>query len=119
MGKEENLKPFPPGVSGNPAGKKKGTKNISTYLREYLEQSHTMDDPITGKKTKKKIAQFVALQQLKNAVIDGDRQSINDVMDRLEGKPISTVITEGDKVQKIEVEFVDSKTKGNKCPKKK
>jgi hypothetical protein len=36
-----NLKPWPPGVSGNPAGRKLGSKNISTIVRELLEQDIT------------------------------------------------------------------------------
>lgn len=30
----ENLKPFKPGQSGNPKGKPKGTKSLSTIIRE-------------------------------------------------------------------------------------
>jgi len=32
----ENLTPFQPGQSGNPAGKPKGTKHLSTYIQEAL-----------------------------------------------------------------------------------
>lgn len=34
----ENLKPFKPGESGNPAGKPKGTKNFTTLVREALQE---------------------------------------------------------------------------------
>jgi len=34
----ENLKPFKPGQSGNPKGKKPGTRSLSTIIREFLEQ---------------------------------------------------------------------------------
>lgn len=46
-----NLKPWPPGQSGNPQGKPKGTKHLSTYIQEM------MDDPgfIIGAKDKKNI----------------------------------------------------------------
>lgn len=38
MANEENLAPpFPKGVSGNPAGKPKGTRNRSTIVREAIE----------------------------------------------------------------------------------
>ena len=37
MANEENLKPFPKGVSGNPKGYTKGKKNRSTIIRELLE----------------------------------------------------------------------------------
>ena len=34
-----NLKPWKPGQSGNPAGRKPGSKNVSTIVRELLEQN--------------------------------------------------------------------------------
>lgn len=37
MAGEDNLTPWPPGVSGNPAGKPKGARNRSTIVREILE----------------------------------------------------------------------------------
>lgn len=36
MANEQNLKPWKPGQSGNPAGMKKGTKHISTWIQEML-----------------------------------------------------------------------------------
>lgn len=34
----QNLKPWKPGESGNPAGRKPGSKNVSTIIRELLEE---------------------------------------------------------------------------------
>jgi len=36
MANNQNLKPWKPGQSGNPAGKPKGTKHISTLIQELL-----------------------------------------------------------------------------------
>jgi hypothetical protein len=33
-----NLKPWQPGQSGNPAGRKVGSRNVSTIIRELLEE---------------------------------------------------------------------------------
>lgn len=33
-----NLKPWPKGVSGNSSGRKVGSKNLTTIVRELLEQ---------------------------------------------------------------------------------
>lgn len=33
----KNLKPWPSGVSGNPKGRKKGSKNLSTIVNELLD----------------------------------------------------------------------------------
>lgn len=37
QGRKENLTPWKPGQSGNPAGKKKGCKNVATRAKELLE----------------------------------------------------------------------------------
>ena len=37
----KNLKPWPKGVSGNPAGKPKGARNRSTIVREWLDADAT------------------------------------------------------------------------------
>jgi hypothetical protein len=36
--KYPNLKPWKAGQSGNPAGRKVGSKNVSTIIRELLEE---------------------------------------------------------------------------------
>lgn len=38
-----NLKPWQPGQSGNPAGRKPGSKNISTIIQKLLDQYATAD----------------------------------------------------------------------------
>lgn len=37
MANEQNLKPWQPGQSGNPAGKPKGTRHLSTWIQEMME----------------------------------------------------------------------------------
>jgi hypothetical protein len=41
--KYSNLKPWQPGQSGNPAGRKPGSKNISTMVAELLDEEATAD----------------------------------------------------------------------------
>lgn len=43
MANEQNLIPFKPGQSGNPKGKKPGTKNLSTIVRDILESELEWD----------------------------------------------------------------------------
>lgn len=37
MANSDNLKPFPKGISGNPSGRPKGSLNMATRIRDYLE----------------------------------------------------------------------------------
>jgi len=41
--KYPNLKPWQPGQSGNPAGRKPGSKNMSTIVRELLDEEASVD----------------------------------------------------------------------------
>jgi len=83
----ENLKPFPKGVSGNPKGRPKGRKNNVTIFREILEARDLKEsDPTTYLFSK-----LVDIIEDENPNISITRQAINDVFDRLYGKPESTV----------------------------
>jgi hypothetical protein len=62
---------FPPGQSGNPKGRQKGSKNKSTRLREELL------GPILPK----------AIEQLRQAVSDGERWAIETTISYSLPKP--------------------------------
>lgn len=72
-----NLKPWPKGISGNPAGRRVGSRNISTIVQEILEQDIDDDFPINERLTKllngknKSYVEAVAIAMTKKA-IDGD-----------------------------------------------
>ena len=83
----ENLKPFPKGVSGNPKGRPKGRKNNVTIFREILEARDLKEsDPTTYLFSK-----LVDIIEDENPNISITRQAGNDILDRLYGKPESTV----------------------------
>lgn len=73
--KYPNLKPWQPGQSGNPTGRKVGSKNMSTIVRELLEQDaneqllvrSNIADLANGKPTS--YAQAIALAMLKKALM--------------------------------------------------
>jgi len=52
MPNPENLKPWPKGVSGNPKGAPKGSKHISTWIKEIMEDEDFQFELLTaeGKK---------------------------------------------------------------------
>jgi len=79
--KYPNLKPWQPGQSGNPAGRKIGSKNVSTIVRELLEQEADTDilatshiaDLTYGKPTS--YAQAIVFVMLKKA-LEGNVQAL-------------------------------------------
>lgn len=93
-----NLIPFKEGESGNPAGRPKGSKNLSTILKEML--SEEIEVNIDGEKTKKKFADIIVRKLVKKAH-DGDLRAIQEIFDRTEGKAKQEV--NGDFQHKLEI----------------
>ena len=89
-GTPENLKPFKPGVSGNPKGKKAGSHNLTTILKMALDLQVDTGGihPITNQKISKKLSarELIILKQI-SAALGGNLYAIRDIWDRLEGKP--------------------------------
>ena len=85
MAKEDNLTPWKPGQSGNPAGKPKGTEHSSTRLKRLLEAVGKMKNPLTGQ-----MEEFSGLEMMDAAIIaramKGDVAAYREILDRLEGK---------------------------------
>ena len=86
MANEENLRPFPKGVSGNPAGRPKGVPNSKTRLLRILELTQKKRNPVTGEDEEFSIAEQMDLQLI-NKALKGDMKAYEILMDRLEGKP--------------------------------
>ncbi|OIN55864.1 DUF5681 domain-containing protein [Arsenicibacter rosenii] len=97
----DNLKPFPPGTSGNPKGRPKGP--ISQLLKEFGESSEIVFSvSITrgGKKASSEatisagddrtINELIAAKLLQMAM-DGDIKAIREVLNRTEGRPHQSV----------------------------
>ena len=89
MANEQNLKPFPKGVSGNPAGKPKGIPNSKTRLLRLLELVQVKTNPITGEKEEFTVAEQLDMMVLQKA-FKGDLRAYQEILDRLEGKPKQT-----------------------------
>lgn len=85
MANEENLIPFQPGQSGNPNGRPKGRRNFTTVLEEILSQEIKLEDPIVKKEIERHLGDWVMLQLVVKA-LKGDRKSIINIMEKLEGK---------------------------------
>jgi len=85
--KHKNLKPWKPGQSGNPAGRKPGSKNVSTIVRELLEQD-VIDGVLGGiplsqsiKSKSTTYSQAMVLVMIQKA-LDGDVRAVRWLADR-------------------------------------
>lgn len=85
MAKEDNLKPFKKGQSGNPAGRAKGTKTRATILKEFFKIQATIEDPETKKSIKGTLEDKIVMAQLVRA-LTGDTIAFREVMDSVYGK---------------------------------
>ncbi len=82
-----NLKPWKKGQSGNPTGRKPGSKNVSTIVRKLLEQnaveeilsSSNLTDLANGQPTS--YAQAMVLAMIKKG-LEGNVQAVSWLADR-------------------------------------
>jgi hypothetical protein len=99
MAKEDNLKPFPKGVSGNPKGYPKGQRNRSTILKELLD--------LNDNELKMHLAQIQKAIELK------DTSAYNAVLDSAYGKATqqTDITTNGESLKDnvTPISFVKSK----------
>lgn len=127
---KENLKLWEQGKSGNPnPGRKKGSKNITTYLKQYLEKKNIkqiqdlkfVQELGDGKKIT--TAEAIALKLIHKALFEGDIRAIENIQDRIEGKPgqFIDITTDGEQITGFTFEVVqgaasESETKDDDDP---
>jgi hypothetical protein len=116
-----------PGESGNPLGRPRGAKNtVESYLRRYLAKGYEPDAALEIAAEKAgvdyklinrgaTIADVLAQIQIQKA-LRGDQEAYREVVDRTEGRPVSSVDLSGsigvdvdfmqpDEVQRIKAEL--------------
>lgn len=79
-------KPFVKGQSGNPAGKKKGTKTRATIALNWLEVNQKIKNPITNETEAMSQEDIMTLSLIKKAR-EGDVQAYKALMDSAYGAP--------------------------------
>lgn len=102
--RENNLTPWPPGTSGNKKGRPPGP-SVTTILAEVIEKriynkdlmrilSEKFPELFTNKKGNpikgKKIIELLMIA-LAGKGLAGDRRSIKDIMERIDGKPAQAI----------------------------
>jgi len=78
-----------PGQSGNPNGRPRKTQSLTHALTEYGKRSVDASD---GQKT---TLQELLVKTLWNLALGGDMTAIKYIFDRIDGKPIETMILPG------------------------
>lgn len=112
-----NLRPFPKGVSGNPKGRPKGVKNLSTVVQQLLADEDLIAK-IIGSKHRPEYWDFLPKKNGANALVaammikslQGDTQAANWIRKSGYGDKLTHEFEEGlFQNTKIEVEIVKSK----------
>lgn len=86
MAKEDNLKPFQKGQSGNPKGYPKGVPNRSTIAKKWLSLLTTETNPLTNQTENLSQEDIITLKQIEKAK-DGDSNAYKLLMDSTYGMP--------------------------------
>ena len=94
---------FKEGESGNPHGRPKGTRNLSTILKAMLEED--VEVVIDGKKERRQFQEVIIRKLLKKAN-DGEIRAIIEIFDRVEGKAKQEIATEHSGTIEI-IEIID------------
>jgi len=79
------------GESGNPKGRKKGSKNRSTIARELLALTFKGVNPVTGEQVEMSAEQLITLAQMKKALDNGDTNAYKALLDSAFGAPTQVV----------------------------
>jgi hypothetical protein len=97
----EGAKPFKKGQSGNPKGRPKGRRNRATIIREWLEVSQKIKNPITGETEELEQQDIMTLALIKKAR-EGDVSAFRELMDGAHGKVVQQIQQETTINEKID-----------------
>ena len=87
---------FKPGQTGNPKGRPKGTKNLSSLLKDMLNEK--VDVLIDGKKVQKEFQETIIRKLILKAAA-GDIKAIAEIFDRVEGKAKQAISHESEGIR--------------------
>lgn len=80
-----NLRPFKKGQSGNPKGKKPGTRSRKTIVKQWIEVEQKIRNPLTGVEEVLTQEDIMVLAQI-NLARKGHLGAYRELMDTMYGK---------------------------------
>lgn len=101
----ENIEPhkFKPGdPSPNPSGRPKGSRNRATIVREWLESTESIKNPISGERQTLDQQDIIVLALIKEAR-KGNVAAFKELMDSAHGKVTEKIEQSGG----IKIQFAD------------
>jgi len=84
--------PFSKGRSGNPKGRPKKGQTMTDILNWALDQKRKIKDSETGKEKALLLRQILAEKLINKAVDDGDVAALKYIFDRLDGRPMESIV---------------------------
>lgn len=99
-------KPFPKGVSGNPKGRPKGSRNRSTIVREWLDAKDKVKNPITGEVEEMTVEDMLTLAVIVKAR-KGDVSAYKALLDSAYGQAKQEVESTGSSEVITRIRFTD------------
>lgn len=84
MAKEDNLKNWDKGVSGNPKGRPKGSLNRTTIVKKWMEAGRDAKNPLNGLTERLSQEDMLTLAMISKGV-KGDVSAYKALMDSLYG----------------------------------
>lgn len=93
-------KGFQKGKSGNPEGRKPGTKNRATLFKKWMEIKTKGKNPVSGIEEEMSVEDKMVLKIISKVLIDGDVSAFKEAMDSVYGKhrDYMDLTSDGDKL---------------------
>ena len=108
MANLKNLKPFKPGISGNPLGKPRGTLNTATIIKKILQTKAVLEEhPLTHKHDVTLSVQKMLVLAMVKEALHGNVRAFMSLVERAEGKNISPMPINGKETQNIVLRWQD------------
>lgn len=82
---DQNLIPFPKGKSGNPKGRPKGSKGLTSRMKKMLKMQLRHYDPIKEEEVTQSLKNHI-VDVLISKAINGEDKAIFEIFNRVDGK---------------------------------